>query len=73
MVFSGTTPHVCGSRPADIVFVLDSSSTVGQANFHKQLNFVNDFVKDFDVGLSAVQFGLVTYSDVAHNEFYLNS
>ena len=36
---------VCGAKPADVVFVLDSSSSEGRANFQKQINFVKDFVQ----------------------------
>ena len=71
--FSGSTPAVCGDKPADIVFVLDSSSSVGATNFQKQLDFMAEFVKQFDIGPSDVVFGLVTFTAYAHNEFYFNS
>ncbi|KAK3604612.1 hypothetical protein CHS0354_027465, partial [Potamilus streckersoni] len=62
----------CGGQ-ADIVFILDSSTSEGSANFHKMLDFVTDFVNQFSVGPNEVQFGLVTFATYARNEFYLNS
>ncbi|KAL3875072.1 hypothetical protein ACJMK2_038010 [Sinanodonta woodiana] len=62
----------CGGQ-ADIVFILDSSSSEGSANFHKMLDFVTNFANQFSVGPNDVQIGLVTFSTYARNEFYLNS
>ncbi|WAR18708.1 CO6A3-like protein [Mya arenaria] len=70
---TGTTPSPCGDHPADIVFLLDSSSSEGADNFQKQLDFMTNFVRQFDIGPSDVQVGLVTFSSSAHSEFYLNS
>ncbi|OWF38639.1 Collagen alpha-6(VI) chain [Mizuhopecten yessoensis] len=72
----GTIPPVtttCGSKPADIVFILDSSGSEGGDNFNKQLQFMSNFVKHFSIGPHDVQFGLVTFSIQARNEFYLNT
>ena len=71
--FPGYTPALCGGRATDIVFVLDSSSSEGSANFHKQLDFMTNFVKKFDIGPSDVQVGLITFSSYAHSAFYLNT
>ncbi|XP_060081669.1 collagen alpha-1(XII) chain-like [Ylistrum balloti] len=75
----GTAPPVttvsteCGTKPADIVFILDSSGSEGSSNFNKQLQFMTDFVTNFKIGPHDVQFGLVTFSIDALNEFYLNT
>ena len=63
----------CGSNPADIVFLLDSSVSVGTTNFEKQKNFVADFAGTFDIAPNAVRVGVVTFASVANNEFNLNS
>lgn len=63
----------CGAQTADVVFVLDSSSSEGSANFQKQVDFVKDFVKRYKIGPHNVQVGLVTFSTSAHNEFYFKS
>ncbi|KAL4238702.1 hypothetical protein ACF0H5_003409 [Mactra antiquata] len=67
------TTSECGDKPADIVFLLDGSSSEGQANFQKQIDFVTNFVKSFDVGPSNVQFGLVVFSTAARTEFFLDT
>ena len=63
----------CGSSPADIVFLLDSSVSVGTTNFEKQINFVADFAGTFDIASNAVRVGVVTFASVANNEFNLNT
>ena len=63
----------CGSNPADIVFLLDSSGSVGSANFQKQLDFVSRFAQSFDIGPRNVQIGVVTFATTPHNEFNLNT
>ncbi|XP_033736275.1 collagen alpha-1(XII) chain-like isoform X2 [Pecten maximus] len=68
-----TVSTECGSKPADIVFVLDSSGSEGADNFNKQLQFMTNFVTNFQIGPHDVQFGLVTFSIDAINEFYLNT
>lgn len=45
----------CGNKPTDIIFVLDSSASEGRTNFQKQVDFVRDFVYQFQIGPSAVQ------------------
>ena len=63
----------CGSSPADIVFLLDSSVSVGTTNFEKQINFVADFAGTFDIAPNVVRVGVVTFASVANNEFNLNT
>lgn len=64
---------VCGAATADVVFVLDASSSEGSANFQKQVDFVKDFVKRYQIGPNNVQIGLVTFSTYASNQFYFNT
>ena len=80
-VFKRNYPHnldnvllfsACGSNPADIVFLLDSSGSVGGTNFQKQKDFVAHFAQSFDIGPSKVQIGVVTFASSPHNEFNLN-
>ena len=63
----------CGSNPADIVFLLDSSGSVGTSNFQKQKDFVAHFAQSFDIGPRNVQIGVVTFATTPHNEFNLNT
>ena len=58
---------------ADIVFVLDSSGSVGEKNWEKMLNFVKDVINQLPVGIHSTRVGLVNYGNRATAEFYLNS
>ena len=62
----------CGTSPADIHFLLDSSGSVGSGNFQKQLSFVSQFADSFTIGPRAIQIGVTTFSSAVHNEFWLN-
>ncbi|OWF36148.1 Collagen alpha-5(VI) chain [Mizuhopecten yessoensis] len=68
-----TVKPECGDKPADIVFVLDSSESEKQVNFTKQVNFVYNFAKRFQIGPKNVQFSTVTFSSEIRNDFYLNT
>lgn len=52
---------------ADIVFLVDGSSSIGRANFVLVKTFMAGIVKPFarGVGPSGVRFGAVQYSDTA--------
>lgn len=66
------TPSECGDKPTDMVFIIDSSTSEGPVNFQKELDFMTDFVKEFDIGPSDVQVSLVTFSGTASSVFHLN-
>ncbi|XP_051562763.1 collagen alpha-1(VII) chain-like isoform X2 [Myxocyprinus asiaticus] len=63
---------------ADIVFLVDGSSSIGRANFLLVKSFMAGIVKPFAraVGPNGIRFGAVQYSDTARVEFtfttYLN-
>ncbi|XP_067680567.1 collagen alpha-4(VI) chain-like [Haliotis asinina] len=67
------TQTACSSRPADVVFLLDTSSSEGSANFNKQLDFVNNFARELEIGPNNVQLSVVTFATSVKNEFYLNT
>nr|XP_029537585.1 collagen alpha-1(VII) chain-like [Oncorhynchus nerka] len=64
--------------PADIVFLIDGSSSIGRANFLQVKGFMAGIIKPFtsSVGQSGIRFGVVQYSDTSRVEFtfttYLN-
>ena len=58
--------------PSDIIFALDSSQSIKEANFAHQLDFVYTMVERFRVGTDYIRFGLVTYSEETRVEFHLN-
>ncbi|GFR96150.1 collagen alpha-1(XII) chain-like [Elysia marginata] len=69
-----TTPATtCGTNPADIHFLLDSSGSVQLANFQTQLDFVKKFANSFDISPTGVQIGVTTFSTTPHNEFWMNT
>lgn len=57
---------------ADIVFVVDSSASVGQHNFETMLSFINSLVGKFEIGPQAMQVGMVRYNSRNFLEFNLN-
>ena len=62
----------CGSRPADIYFLLDASGSVYSSGFRKQLDFVEAFANKFDVGPDAVRIGVSTFADDVQSKFWMN-
>jgi len=57
---------------ADIVFLLDSSGSVGVENFDLMKNFTKSIVDEFAIGPNAVQFGIVIFSTPVIGAFKLN-
>jgi len=70
---SSTKNSVCKHQVADIVIVADASTSIGQKNFTRQLEFISDLVGTFDIGPSATQIGLITFSTNPHVQFNMNS
>lgn len=58
---------------ADIVFLLDSSGSVGSSNFQKMLQFVKNMVNGFDVGKDSVRIGVASFSNQPVQHFSLNT
>ncbi|CAC5383550.1 COL6A [Mytilus coruscus] len=52
---------MCDS-PVDIVFVLDTSASIGQTNFAKQINFIHDIVNMLNIGPGTRQSRVATVS-----------
>ncbi|XP_050403923.2 cartilage matrix protein [Patella vulgata] len=64
----------CGGKPADIYFVLDSSSSVWIEDFNfRMLTFVRDVVDTFEIAPTLARVGLVIYSDTVKPVFGLKS
>lgn len=62
----------CIGAKADIVIVLDASTSVTELNFQLQLAFVQDLMKPADIDNGNVRVGLLTYSTDVYTQFYLN-
>ena len=61
----------CKERPMELVFVIDSSESVGPENFEIIKDFVIRLVDRTAVGRNATRIGLVLYSLDVHLEFNL--
>ncbi|XP_060605528.1 transmembrane cell adhesion receptor mua-3-like [Ruditapes philippinarum] len=64
--------NICHPTPADVVFVLDSSLSMSEQEFTKQLEFVANFSSKVPIGPRDFQISVVTFSTDANVEFYLN-
>ncbi|XP_077947225.1 collagen, type XXVIII, alpha 2a isoform X1 [Gasterosteus aculeatus] len=61
----------CKERPMELVFVIDSSESVGPENFEIIKDFVTRLVDRTTVGRNATRIGLVLYSLEVHLKFNL--
>ncbi|XP_076465728.1 matrilin-1-like [Babylonia areolata] len=57
----------CGGKPADIYFLLDSSSSIWSVHFKEVLQFVSQLLHLFDVGPERTRVGVAVYSDDVTN------
>lgn len=65
----------CGSKKIDLVFLIDSSGSINAddpQNFDRILRFLVDILEPLAVG-SDIRVGLISYSQTAENQFYLDS
>ncbi|XP_078391912.1 collagen alpha-6(VI) chain-like [Cetorhinus maximus] len=58
---------------ADVVFIVDESSSIGKINFQLILKFLYNFAKVLDVGPEKIHVGLVQYSTHTNPVFHLNT
>ncbi|KAL4227330.1 Trimeric coiled-coil oligomerization domain of matrilin [Mactra antiquata] len=63
----------CTNKPADVIFILDSSNSIWLNDFKTQTNFVRDVVKEFDIGPGPTQtrVGVLTFGHFVRKEFDL--
>ncbi|XP_040290157.1 collagen alpha-6(VI) chain-like isoform X1 [Bufo bufo] len=67
-------PAVCSSASvADIVFLIDESSSIGEVNFQLTRVFLHKVINALDIGVNNARVGLVLYSDKPNLEFKLNT
>ncbi|ELK25326.1 Collagen alpha-4(VI) chain [Myotis davidii] len=57
---------------ADIVFLVDSSTSIGPQNFQKVKNFLHSVVLGLDISSDQVRVGLAQYNDNIYPAFRLN-
>ncbi|XP_077431453.1 collagen alpha-6(VI) chain [Vanacampus margaritifer] len=56
---------------ADVVFLVDGSSSIGISNFQEVRGFLRTVVSGFDIGPDKVRVGLAQYTDQTFQEFLL--
>ncbi|XP_075403320.1 collagen alpha-6(VI) chain [Tenrec ecaudatus] len=66
------TEEACKEMQADIMFLVDSSGSIGLANFGKMKTFMKSLVSKSQIGPDRVQIGVVQFSDTNKEEFPLN-
>lgn len=62
----------CKSK-ADVIFLLDTSGSVGEYNYALMRNFTFNTVKDLEIDSGLFRVGVMTFSDTARIEFQLNT
>ncbi|KAK3591361.1 hypothetical protein CHS0354_040323 [Potamilus streckersoni] len=56
----------------DLMFILDSSNTLGVENFMHQKDFVKDMIRQYQISPVCTRVGVVTYSSGVYNQFFLD-
>ncbi|XP_039661145.1 collagen alpha-6(VI) chain-like [Perca fluviatilis] len=56
---------------ADIIFLVDGSSSISPGNFQEVRSFLRNFIEALDIGPNKVRIGLAQYSDEPRQEFLL--
>lgn len=59
-------------RSIDCVFVLDQSGSVGRSNHGIAIQFIQNIVAFFSIGLNQTRVGFIAYANSAHREFDLD-
>lgn len=54
---------VCPGKPADIVFIIDESSSIWPVHFERQRDFIANLTDSFDVGRDETRIAAVTFAD----------
>ncbi|KAG8572798.1 hypothetical protein GDO81_012167 [Engystomops pustulosus] len=62
----------CQNAKADVMFLVDSSSSINNNNFIKMKEFMKNLVNRTEVGPDRVQFGIVQFSTDSKEELQLN-
>ncbi|GAB1294611.1 Collagen alpha-6(VI) chain [Apodemus speciosus] len=65
--------EACREMKADIMFLVDSSGSIGPENFSKMKMFMKNLVSKSQIGPDRVQIGVVQFSHENKEEFQLNT
>ncbi|KAK3552012.1 hypothetical protein QTP70_031601, partial [Hemibagrus guttatus] len=64
-------PQGCKANLADIVFLVDSSGSIGDADFLKVKKFLHKFIMGLDINPKKIRVGLAQFNNEPHSEFLL--
>lgn len=68
------SPPECNEiTAADVVFLVDSSDTIGDTKFGEIRRFLHAFVEGLDIGENKVRVALAQFSDRPHQEFFFTA
>ncbi|XP_066547504.1 collagen alpha-6(VI) chain [Amia ocellicauda] len=70
-VICSGTPSYCERDEAEMVFLIDGSSSISQSDFRIMKSFTKNMTDIFDISKGKVQIGLSQYSDKYQKEFDL--
>ena len=75
MLYSFFSFAVCQNdlRGLDLVFVIDSSGSIGSTNFQLMRDFVKNVVMQFVIGPDRTQVGMITFNNTATVQFQLSA
>uniref|UniRef100_A0A8C5KWY3 Collagen alpha-1(XX) chain n=1 Tax=Jaculus jaculus TaxID=51337 RepID=A0A8C5KWY3_JACJA len=65
--------HCTPPTPADMVFLVDGSWSIGHSHFQQVKDFLASVIEPFEIGPDKVQIGLTQYSGDPQTEWDLNS
>uniref|UniRef100_A0A673V8Z6 Collagen alpha-5(VI) chain n=1 Tax=Suricata suricatta TaxID=37032 RepID=A0A673V8Z6_SURSU len=65
------TDKGCEDMKADIMFLVDSSGSIGTENFETMKTFMKNLLAKIKIGPDRTQIGVVQFSDYAQEEFHL--
>lgn len=64
---------VCGpGTKADVLFLLDTSGSVGSSDFSMLLEFVRSVLEEWDIGQDQIRIGVLKFSTDTEIEFQLD-
>ncbi|KAI9521245.1 hypothetical protein NQZ68_007559 [Dissostichus eleginoides] len=66
-----TSTECAKASVADMVFLVDGSSSIDKTNFVQVKGFLSSVIKDLNIGRNNVRIGVAQYSDETYQEFLL--
>ncbi|KAM3929211.1 collagen alpha-6(VI) chain [Leptodactylus fuscus] len=66
------SPKACDNVEADVMFLVDSSASIGTGSFNKMKDFMKNLVNKTEVGPNKIQFGIVQFSSDSKEVLQLN-